>query len=105
DSQLAAQVRRPAARAASRESHIINDFLPSAIRTKHFDVRRDTLNTGLISRVHSGCSEVFNLAMHQQPQGPATLRVAEIELKTVQLSEALERRHLEVDERSMRRLL
>src|SRR5207237_10515572 len=83
-------------------SQIINHFLPSAIRTKHFDVRRDSLNTGLISRVHSGCSEVFNLAMHQQPQGPATIRVAEIELKTVQLSEALERRHLEVAELSMR---
>ena len=40
--------------------------------------------------------------MHQQPQGPATIRVAEIELKTVQLSEALERRHLEVAEISMR---
>src|SRR6266550_263337 len=79
-----------------RISRFPADRLPSAIRTKHFDVRRDSLNTGLISRVHSGCSEVFNLAMHQQPQGPATIRVAEIELKTVQLSEALERRHLEV---------
>src|SRR5207248_4263633 len=103
DSQLAAQIRSHRARAASRESQIINDFLPSAVWTKRFDVRRDSLNASLICRIHPSCCEVFNFTVQQQPERPATIRFAQVEFETVQLCETLKRRRLEVAEISMRK--
>ncbi len=100
--QFAGEVGRHGARAASGESHVVDDALPFAIRTESFDVRRDGLQPGLIGGVHAGGGEVFDFAVHQKPERAAAIRFAEIEFQAVQLGEAREREQIEVAEVAMR---
>ena len=71
---------------------------PLAVRVERFDIRRDSLDLGLVRRVHAGRGEVFGLAMHQQNQRPSAIGLAEIEFERVQLGEAVEGQQLEVAE-------
>ena len=57
--------------------------------SERFDVRRNRFALRLASGVHAGRGEVFDLAVHQQPQRAAAIGFAEIECERVRLGESL----------------
>ena len=79
--QLAGQVGRDRARTAGGESHVVDDAHPLALCVERFDVRRDGLNLGLVSRVDARRREVLGDAVHQQNQRSAAVRLAQIEFE------------------------
>ena len=92
--QLASEVACHRARAASGESHIVHDALPGSVVAQCFDVGRDRLEFGLSGGVHAVGGEVFDLAVHEQPERAPFIGVAEIEREGVRLGESGELRQL-----------
>ena len=110
--QLAGEIGSHSARAPSGKSHVIDHAHPLAVRVvfishrfipdQRFHTRRDRLHTGLRRRVHAVRRKVFDLAMQQQPQWAAAVRLAQIEDQAVRLGKALELRQREIAEVAMR---
>ena len=100
--QFAGEVSSDGARAASGKAHVIDHANPLAVRPLSLDVRPDGLNARLISGVHAGRHEVFDLTVHQQDERAATVRLAEIEFEGVQFGEALEGQDFKIAHVAMR---
>ena len=112
DGQFAAEIGGHGARPASGESKVVRHAYPLRVRivplrvvpfgNQGFDIRRERLQVRLIRRVHAGRGKVFDLAMQQQPERPAMIRLAQIEFQTVRLGESHERENFEIAEIAMR---
>src|SRR5208282_1422690 len=105
--KLAGKVGGHGARAAGGESHVIDDANPFCLRVISgrdlgFDIRRKRPQVRLIGSVHASRGEIFDLAMHQQPQWTAAVGLTEIKFQAVGLGKSHEWKHLEVAEIAMR---
>src|SRR5262249_40860020 len=61
------------------KTHVVNYAGPLAGRSESFDVRRDRFNTCLIRGIHSCRGEVFDLAIHHEPERATFVRLAKIQ--------------------------
>ena len=99
---LSGQIGGHGAWAARGKTHVVHHADPFSIGVLRFHVRRHGLDAGLGRGIHAGGGEVFDFAVHQQPERAAVIGLAEIQFQRVHLREALERLGLEVAEITMR---
>ncbi len=69
---------------------------------QRFDIGRKRAQVRLIGGVHAGRGEIFDFAMHEQPQWTAAVRFAQVKFQVVGLGESQERKYFEVAEIAMR---
>ena len=99
---LSAEIGGHGARTARGKAHVVDHADPFPVRVLRLDVRSDGLNAGLVSGIHAGRGEVFDLAVHQQPERTAAIGFAEIEFEAVRFGKALEALQLEIAEVTVR---
>ncbi len=87
---LSAEIGSHSARAACGEAHVIHDPNPFPVCILRFDVRRDRFDASLVSGKHAGSGEIFNLAVHEQPERAAAIRFAQIKLQAMSFGKPLE---------------
>src|ERR1700751_2583508 len=86
--ELSCEVGRHGARAARRESHIINYSLPVSVGGLGFDVGSNRLEFRLGCRVHAVGGEVFDFAVSQNPQWATVVWLTQIERESMRLGES-----------------